>query len=92
MDERIRRTPIDDARASDVPMDSMSGLGPDEDAEPDAGGRPFPMGHPRRARSDGGPAISGPTGMIGGFDQPVLDRPTIGEDLAPQRGTPETES
>jgi hypothetical protein len=30
--------------------------------------------------------------MIGGFDQPVLDQPTIDQEVSPRRGTPETES
>lgn len=70
---------------------SMSGLGPDEVDE--AGEpRPMPSDRPRRAPSGGGSATTGGTGMIGGFDQPVLDQPTIDQEDSPRRGTPETES
>lgn len=70
---------------------SMSGLGPDEVDETVEPG-PMPSDRPLRAPSGGGSATTGGTGMIGGFDQPVIDQPTIDQEVSPRRGTPETES
>lgn len=86
--------------ASEHPTASMSGLGPEEQeptgakAGETAVGRsqPQPADRARNAAASGGSAMTSGTGRIGGFDQPVLDRPTIDEEVSPRRGTPETES
>lgn len=84
-------TSMSGARLGPRSTGSMSGLGPDEVDESGEPGQ-TPARQHGAPRSVGRSATTGGTGMIGGFDQPVLDGPTVDEQRSPRRGAPETES